>query len=147
MSDSRFLGLYWSLLLAIAFPVIELLAEMFSRGFGCYSQIMRSVLAAVCFVLLVHSWFMQHRCARTRWRLAFITLLLSLLALGPVWLGLNVLRYYAHPMNWNKWEMFQRICDLQFRVEQLAQVVGMGVVLWVIVDFARWARKRIRAQG
>jgi hypothetical protein len=59
-----------------------------------------------------------------------------------VWLELNVLRFYAHPMNWNKWELWQAVCEWQYRVEQLAHVLAVGVALWLLVDLARWLAKR-----
>lgn len=132
---------YWSLAAAILLPVIELSCEGLIRLFMDY-EVARAVLAVVSIALLVHSWLLQRKHTTNRWRLGFFTLLLSLVALGPVWLELNVFRYYAHPMNWNKWELWQAICEWQYRVEQLAQILVVGVALWVTVDLVRWRVKR-----
>jgi hypothetical protein len=133
---------YWSLATALALPVVEFFAEVAMKGFWGYYEVVRVVISVVCLTLLVHSWFMQRRYTQSRWRLGFWTLLLSLVVLGPIWLGVNVLRFYAYPSNWNRWELWQNVCYLQYRVEQLAQVLGIAVVLWMIIDLARWLAKR-----
>jgi hypothetical protein len=140
------LARYWSLAAVVILPVVEFFTELVTRGFWGSYEIVRAALSIVCIALLVHSWSMQRRYAQDRWRLAFLTLVLCLIALGPVWLGLNVVRYYAHPMNWNNWELWQKTCILQYRVEQLAEVLGVAVALWMIVDLVRWLAKRIRAR-
>ncbi len=138
---------YWSLAAAIVLPVFEFFAEVAARGFGGYYEVIRAVLAVFCLTLLVHSWFMQRKYGKNRWRLGFFTLLLSLPALGCLWLELNVLRYHAHPMNWNKWELWQAICEWQYRVERTAQVLGIAVAFWVIGDSVRWMWKRHAASS
>jgi hypothetical protein len=74
--------------------------------------------------------------------------LLCVLVLGPVWLGLNVLRAHYYPLYWDDQEVavWSNICDLQDRVKQLAEVLGIAVALWALVDLARWLAKRIRAR-
>ena len=114
---------YWSLAAALILPVVEFFAEVGTRGFWGYYQDVRAVLSVAC-----------------------ITLLLCMPTLGCVWLGLNVLRYYAHPMNWNRWESWQNVCNLQYRVKQLAQALGIAVTLWVILDSVRWLVKRVQAR-
>jgi hypothetical protein len=137
---------YWSLAAALILPVVEFFAEVGTRGFWGYYQVVRAVLSVACITLLFRAWFMQRRYSQSKWRLAFLTLLLILFTLGPIWLGLNVLRYYAHPMNWNRWESWQNVCNLQYRVEQLAQALGIAVTLWVILDSVRWLVKRVQAR-
>jgi hypothetical protein len=91
---------------------------------------------------------MQRKYAENKWRLAFFTLLLTLVVLGPVWLGLNVMRAHFYPMNWiTDQALYGNICDLQDRVTQLAEVLGIAVALWAIVDLVRWLTKRISAKG
>jgi len=106
-------------------------------------EVARAVLSVACIALLVHSWFMQRRYAQRKWRLVFWTLFLSLVALGPLWLGLNVIRAYSYPENWKTdIALYENICYLQDIVEQLAKVLGIAVFLWVLVDFVRWLVKR-----
>jgi hypothetical protein len=145
---SKLLARYWSLATAILLPLIEVLTEGLIRLFIDY-EVSRAILSVVCIALLVHSWFMQRKYAESKWQLAFFTLLLTLVALGPVWLGLNVMRAHFYPLNWTTDEilLYTNICDLQDRVIQLAEVLGIAVALWVIVDRVRWLIKRIRAVG
>ncbi len=134
---------YWSLAAALILPVIEFPMEGIFRLFMDY-EVARAVLAVVCIALLVHSWFRQRKYARGRLRLAFFTLMLTLVALGPVWLGLNVMRAHYYPLNWDDHDVaiWSDICAVQYRVEQLAQVLGIAVFVWVTVDAVRWMWKR-----
>ncbi len=125
---------YWSLAAAILLPVIK----VHSGGL-----IRNELLSVICTALLIHSWFMQRKYAKSKWRLAFMTLLLSLIMLGPIWFGLNVIRAYTYPSNWkHDVDLYLYICDMQDKVWQVAQILGMAVVLWLIVDLARWLAKR-----
>jgi hypothetical protein len=134
---------YWSLAAALTLPIIELVAESVLRIWGYY-EITRAILSVVCVALLVHSWLMQRRYAQSRWRLAFWTLFLCFVVLGPVWLGLNVLRAHFYPRNWATDEaLWGNICELQYRIEQLAKVLGIAVALWAIIDFVRRLVMRI----
>jgi hypothetical protein len=111
-------------------------------------EVVRAALALVCIALLVHSWFRQRKYAKSKLRLAFFTLMLTLVALGPVWLGLNVMRAHYYRLNWDDHEVavWSNICSIQYRVEQLARVLGIAVTLWVIVDSVRWLAKRVHAR-
>ena len=141
---------YWSLAAALVLPVIEIVAESTVR-LREYDEVTRAVLSVVCLALLVHSWFMQRRYAQSRWRLAFWTLFLSLVALGPLWLGLNVVRFYSYDVavdyqrNSALWyhNLYWYVVEWQGRIVLLAKVLVIVVVLWAIVDFVRWLVKRI----
>jgi hypothetical protein len=144
---SKLFARYWSLATAILLPVIEFLSEGLTRPLGDY-EVARAVLSVVCIALLVHSWFLQRKYAESKWQFAFFTLLLTLVALGPVWLGLNVMRAHFYPINWiTDQALYGNICDLQDRVTQLAEVLGIAVALWALVDLVRWLTKRISARG
>jgi hypothetical protein len=138
---------YWSLAAALLLPIIEFSSEGLIRLFMNY-EVARAVLSVVCIALLVHSWFMHRRYAENKWRLAFFTLLLSLIVLGPLWLGLNVLRAHYYPLYWDDQEIavWSNICKLQDRTELFAKVLGIAVALWALVDLARWLAKRIRTR-
>jgi len=141
-NDHPFCLRYWSLAAALLLPIIEFSCEGVIRLFMDY-EVARAVLSVACIALLVHSWFMQRRYAQRKWRLVFWTLFLSLVALGPLWLGLNVIRAYSYPENWKTdIALYENICYLQDIVEQLAKVLGIAVFLWVLVDFVRWLVKR-----
>ncbi len=142
MNNHPFIHRYWSLLLAFVLPVVEFFSEGGIGHFVDY-EITREVLSVICIALLIHSWFMQRGNLQSRWRLAFWTLFLSLVALGPLWLGLNVIRAYSYPENWKTdVALYENICYLQDIVEQLAKILGIAVTLWAIADLVRRMRKR-----
>jgi len=146
MRLSMLVSRYWSLALAITLPLLDLFCEQLTRSFGGYDEVVRIFLSAICVALLVHSWFMQRKYARSRWRLAFLTLLLSLLFIGPLWLGLNVIRGESYDLaadyerNVHLWyhNLYWYVVELQDLLVQLAIVLGAALALWLIVDLARW---------
>jgi hypothetical protein len=154
MNLSNLLARYWSLATAILLPVIEFLTESLTRPLGDY-EVARAVLSVVCIALLVHSWFMQRKYAESKWRLAFFTLLLTLVVLGPVWLGLNAMRFYSynHAADYERYStvwyhnLYWYAVEWQDTIVLLAKILGIAVLLWVIVDLVRWLTKRIRAIG
>lgn len=139
----QFLKRYWSLAAAILLPILEFIPEIFIRHFIGF-EIVRGFLSIVCIALLIHSWFMQRKYVENNWRLVFFTLLLSLVALGPLWFGLNGMRAHYYPLNWDDHEVavWSNICLLQDRIVQLAEVLSVVVALWLLVDLVRWLAKR-----
>jgi hypothetical protein len=142
---------YWSLVVAFILPVIEIVVEL--KYAYPDNELTRVTVSVLCLALLIHSWFMQRRYVKNKWRLAFFTLVLSLIALGPLWLGLNVIRFYSYDLgadyqrNSTLWyhNLYWYTVELQDTIILLAKVLGIAVVLWAIVDLARWLVKRIRA--
>jgi hypothetical protein len=142
-NEHTFIKRYWSLLAAIFLPIVEFPCEGFIRLFADY-EVARAVLSVICIALLVHSWFIQRRYVQNRWRLAFFTVFVSFVILGPVWLGLNVLRAHCYPLNWSNHEVtvYSNICELQYRIEQFAKVLGIIIAIWIIGDAIRRLIKR-----
>lgn len=136
---------YWSLAAAILLPVMEIVAESFVR-LGEYDEVLRAILSVVCLALLVHSWFTQRKYTSSQWRLGFFTLLLSLVALGPVWLGLNVIRYYSYAGE-QQYTLYGVVVHLQDVVVWLAETLCAVVSLWVIVDLVRWMKRQSFLRG
>ena len=136
---------YWSLAAAFLLPVIETVVESTVR-LGAYDEVARTALFVICLALLVHSWFVQRRYAQSRWQLAFWTLFLSLVALGPLWLGLNVIRFYSYDSQWlsTLWyhNLYGCVVELQDVVILSAKMLGILIVLWLIADLARWLWNR-----
>jgi len=135
---------YWSLAAAISLPVVEFFTEGFTFHFVDY-EILRAILSVVCILLLGHSWFKQLKYSRGKRRLAFFTIFLSLVALGPVWVGLNVIRFYAYPEHcecsfpiFNAERVYSVVSILMDAVELFAKVICVVVALWAVVDIARW---------
>jgi hypothetical protein len=60
------------------------------------SELGRAVASVLCILLLIQSWIIQRKYARSRERLVLLSLVLSLPALAAFWLGLNVLRFYLY---------------------------------------------------
>jgi hypothetical protein len=143
---------YWSQAAALLLPVIEFTSEGIIRLFMDY-EVARAMLSAACIALLVHSWFQQRRYAENKWRHYFWTLFISLVALGPIWLGLNVVRFYSYDVdvdyqrNSTLWyhNLYWYVVELQDTIILLAEILGILVFLWMIIDLARWLTKRIGA--
>jgi len=139
-------GRYWSLGAALILPVIGIVVEStISRSWDC-EKITLAVISVVCVALLVLSWFKQRKYTQSKWRLAFFTILLSLLALGPLWLGLNVVRSYSYAGE-QPYTLYGAFVHLQDAVVRLAKVLCAVVLLWVVVDLARWIGRRKSIAG
>ena len=136
---------YWSLAAAIFLPMIDIVAES-ALTLGEYDEVLRALVSVLCLTLLVHSWLMQRRFAQSVWRRAFWTVLLSLIALGPFWLGLNVIRYYSYAGE-EQYTLYEAVVYLQDAVVLLAKAVCLVVLLWGIVDFARWLKRKNSLSG
>ena len=81
---ASFWGKYWSLLTALAVPVVVFLFLDFQSA--------RMIASIISIVLLAHAWHMQTRGSQSIWRSLLWTSLLLLPMLGAIWLGLNVIR-------------------------------------------------------
>jgi hypothetical protein len=149
---SRIFDRYWSLGAALLLPVMEIVAESTVR-LGEYDEVLRALFSVVCLALLAHSWFLQRRYSQSRWRLAFWTLLLSLVVLGPIWLGLNVIRFYSYDLgadyqrNSTLWyhNLYWYVVESQDIIVLLAKILGIAIVVWVAIDLVRWLAKRSRS--
>ncbi len=78
------LGRYWSLLTALALPVLVFFVLDFDST--------RILVSIISIVLLAHAWRMQMRGFQTIWRSLLWASVLLLPMLGAIWLGLNVIR-------------------------------------------------------
>jgi hypothetical protein len=83
----------------------------------------------------------QRRFTQSKWRIAFFAILLGLLALGPLWLGLNVIRFYSYAGE-QQYTLYGAVVHSQDAVVWLAKALCAAVALWVVVDLARWLWKR-----
>lgn len=81
---ARFWSRYWSLLTALALPVLVF--------FFLDSQNARMLVSITSFVLLAHTWRVQMRGSQSIWRSLLWTSVLLLPMLGAIWLGMNVIR-------------------------------------------------------
>jgi hypothetical protein len=81
---ASFWGRYWSLLTALALPVLVFFFLDFQNA--------RMIVSIISIVLLAHAWHLQMRSSQSTWRLLLWTSLLLLPMLGAIWLGLNVIR-------------------------------------------------------
>lgn len=145
---------YWSLGTALVLPMMEILAERVTRGLAGNYEVARAILSVACIALLIHSWFKQRMKAKGGWQLGFFTLLLSLLALGSIRIGLNVIRadsydlaadYQAHANLWYH-NLYWNVVDMQGAIVLLAKVLGAAVVLWAVAGSCMWLNRRTRRQ-
>lgn len=81
---ASFWGRYWSLLTALALPVLVFFFLDFQNA--------RTLVSIISIVLLAHAWRMQMRGSKNIWRSLLWTSVLLLPMLGAIWLGLNVIR-------------------------------------------------------
>jgi hypothetical protein len=139
MNSLRISGVrFWSLGLAIIIPVIEILIETLFESGQDTIEIRRTVVALVGIALLIHAWNMQRRDVNSTWRLTFWTMLLTLLALGFLWLGLNTSRGNTYPADFsadNWW--FWHVCEWQDWIFSGAKVLAAVLAVWIVVDLVR----------
>jgi hypothetical protein len=135
MNAPRNFGIrFWSLALALLVPVVEIFAE----GGHIDYEVERAVVAFLGISLLVHSWFMQRRDVKSIWSLAFWTLLLTLFALGFLWLGLNSIRGSTYPNDPHASNLaYWFAVEWQDRIIFLARVLAAALGVWIVVDLTR----------
>jgi RHS repeat-associated protein len=102
----------------------------------------RAVASVLCIPLLIQSWVIQRKYARSRERLVLLSLVLSLPALAAFWLGLNVLRFYLYDPE-SPAQLYSAVVRLQEVVQNLALALGLVVIFWAIVDLACFLAGRI----
>jgi hypothetical protein len=102
----------------------------------------RAAAAVLSFGLVVQSWFAQRRYAKSRSTLALLSLILSLPALGSVWLGLNVLRFYSYAPE-SRAPVYSTAVRLQEIIVNCAIAIGIIVFFWSIAEVAKFLGKAI----
>jgi len=102
----------------------------------------RAVASVLCILLLIQSWVIQRKYARSRERLVLLSLALSLPALAALWLGLNVLRFYSYNPE-SPAQVYSAVVHIQEVVQNLALAVGLVVLFWAIVDLSCFLAGRI----
>ena len=105
----------------------------------------RAVASILCILLLIESWVVQRKYARSRERLVLLSLVLSLPALAALWLGLNVLRFYSYDPE-SLAQLYSAVVRTQEVVQNLALAVGLVVIFWTIVDLSCFLAGRISAK-
>jgi hypothetical protein len=108
------------------------------------SELGHGFASILCLALLTHSWLIQRSYTRTSQRLVFLTLVLCLPALASFWLGLNVIRFYSYDPEPGP-DVYTVVILLQNIIEWCTAAVGVAVLLWAIVELARWLAKRVSA--
>jgi hypothetical protein len=106
------------------------------------SEPTRAVASVICIGLLIQSWFMQRRYARSAHRLWLLSLALCVPALASVWLGLNVVRFYSYPGD-SESKVYLVVTRLQSGIEWCGAALATVVVLWAIFELAHSLAKRI----
>ena len=108
---------YWSLFFACLIPVIMLSSDAFADDPIYFKNPSRVVwimcliiiiITALCLGLLVHSWKMQRRFARNKWRLVLWMHVLLLPALCTIVLGLRKIQVSTYDIALER-EQFQHL--------------------------------------
>jgi hypothetical protein len=81
---------------------------------------------------------MQRNYTRSR-RLVLVTLARSPAMMASLWLGLNVIRFYAYAP---EAKVYSTVVRLPFVVECCAAAVGILILFWAIIELASWLAKR-----
>lgn len=102
----------------------------------------RAVVAILSLLLIVQSWFAQQKYVKARSRLVYLTLVLTLPALGAVWLGLNVVRFYSY-VPASPTSLYSTVVRTQAIVVDLAIAVGLVAMQWSIAEIASVTGKAV----
>ncbi len=133
--NSSVLKRSWSLLILAIFFCLP----FFRIG---QSEPGRAVLAVLSLGLVVQCWFAQRPFLNTRAGVVLLSLALSLPALGSLWLGLNVVRFYSYTPE-SGTSVYGTVVLLQEIIEKCALVVGLVVFYWSTGEGASFLGKQI----
>jgi hypothetical protein len=125
----------WSVL--VVFGLFCLIASGIIR-----SQPARAAVAALSLGLVLESWFALRRCAKTRSALALMSFALSLPALGSLWLGLNVVRFYSYAPELDA-SLYATVVRFQEVIVDCATAIAIIVFFWSTAEAAKFLGKRI----
>lgn len=134
---------WWSATVAVVL-LASVLAGINRKGMN--SEAGHAVISLTGLALIAHAWAMQRRYAGSRSRLALLTLALCLPALASLWLGLNVIRYYAYNSAVESdGRIYSAVINTQGIIESLVLGVAVVVFIWTLFEIAHWLAMRIRA--
>lgn len=135
---ASFWSRYWSLLTALALPVLVFFFLDFQNA--------RMLVSIISFVLLAHAWNMQMRGSKNIWRSLLWTSVLLLPMLGAIWLGLNVIRgntyeyaadYERHLGDYRQ-SLYWHVVEMQDWIVWTVRVdMVVGILLAVAAVFGR----------
>ncbi|MGD0730238.1 MAG: hypothetical protein ABR956_03170 [Terracidiphilus sp.] len=141
----QFLNRYWSLLGAFLIVVLEIYVRgiPFERvGFQNPTRVVWIIclictaVTALCLGLIVHSWQMQRRFTRNKWRLVFWTHVLLFPALTTIVLGLREIQVSTYDLSVER-EQFQNLhwytADLKDFLIWLVPLDVILIVPWAIM--------------
>jgi hypothetical protein len=109
------------------------------------SEPLRAIASLSALALLVHSWFLQRRYTKSKSTLAFFALVLSVPAMGALWLALNVVRFYSYPAE-SASRFYETVVRLQDIILDCAQTIGIVVFFWAAAATAVFLGGRISAR-
>ena len=133
--SSAFLARSWSVVAVLAIFGLVVSGVLVSES-------ARAMASVLCMALLIQSWIMQRRYARTHERLAFLTVALCLPALASIWLGLNLLRFYSYAGD-SPTQTYSTVLHLQGIILSVAYAVALVVAFWAIVELSCSLAERI----
>ncbi len=127
-TKSRLFSRTWSLLVLLSLFLLTVTGRLISEP-G------RAVVALLSLALVAQCWRAQRRYLRSRSRTVLLALLLSLPALGSIWLGLNVVRVYSYEPD-PEGSLHLAVIRAQDFVFTCAIVLGLIAIQWSIAEGA-----------
>ena len=132
---------YWSLIAVVLLPVAEICVERSSIDY----ENSRAGMAILCLLLLTYSWCVQWKNARDLWKKTGWTLVHLMLAMGPLWLGLNVIRAYTYDYaadyERNKGSFLQHLnwfaVENQDRILGIVKIDAFLIAFWALVSLIK----------
>jgi uncharacterized membrane protein len=140
----RFLKRFWSLLLAFLIVIVEAYARGIEFETVFFQNSARVVwmmcliyttVTVLCLGLIVHSWQMQRRFTRNKWRLVYWTHFLLLPALTTVVLGLGTIQVSTYDLSIER-EQFQYLHMYSGHIkDHLIWLVPLDTILIIVWAF------------
>jgi hypothetical protein len=134
-ANSRAFNRSWSFLVLIGAFLLMLAGRLTSEP-------VRAVVAVLSLVLTVQCWKAQRPYVKARSRVVLLTLILLLPALGSIWLGLNVVRYYSYDPE-SPESLYSTVVRIQDVLVSCGFVVGLIAMQWRIAEIAMVVGRRI----
>jgi hypothetical protein len=133
--NSRAFKRSWSFLVLMSAFLLMLTGHLTSEP-------VRAVVAVLSLAMTAQCWVAQRRYVKPRSRVVLLTLILLLPALGSMWLGLNVVRYYSYDPE-SPAILYLTVIRIQDVLVSCAFVVGLIAMQWLIAEIAVVIGRRV----
>lgn len=107
------------------------------------SEPARLLIAIFSLALVAQSWFVQRRFTKSGSRLILFALIHTLIALGAIWLGLNVVRFYSYAPDLNRASLYSTVVTMQAAISWCAVPVAVVTFYWLLGETASFLGQRV----